>query len=293
MMEKKRRRRLMAQHINASVDSTQEVVAANLIQNSPKKLCIAGIAGLRAQAIPRTHERIIGGQMSIDAALTKPVVHQDLRAANNAALTTAIADFWHAENIPDRAVDSARFKNIISRARLVGPDYKHPNRKDIGGCLLDENASAYKTGNFVAITKEGPKFGYVFEGDGATVITKPLFNGMVMHGNCYPVVAAIRDCSEHLAAGGTKNCTYIADVFTELVREYDPNGTDADIFYFDGAANVQKAGRILEARFPRTTALYGGEHNLALWFSKVAKIPVIRVRKMKRFACFFHEFTNH
>ena len=142
------------------------------------------------------------------------------------------------------------------------------------------NAGTYKRGNFVAVTKEGTKFGYVLEGDGATVITKPLLNGMVMYGNCYPVVAAIRDCTDHLAAGGTKNCTYIAEVFTALVREYDPKGKDTNIFYFDDAANVQKVGRILEARFPRTTTLHGGDHNLALWFSKIAKIPVIRVRKM-------------
>lgn len=267
MTEKKQLRKLSKQQINTSVSSTQEVVVAQLIQALSKKQCIAGSLSknpLGAQVIARTHERIVGGQMSIDAALTRPVIHQDLRAANNAALTAAVANFWHVENIADRAVETARFHNVIDRARYVGSDYKLPNRRDIAGCLPDKNAGAYKKGNFVAVTKEGPKFGYVLEGDGATVITKPLLNGMVMHGNCYPVVAAIRNYSEHLAAGGTKNCTYIAKVFSVLVRQYDPKGTDMDIFYFDGAVNIQKAGRILEARFPRTTALYGGEHNLTL-----------------------------
>ena len=282
MTVKKRGRASSKQQIHESVASTQEVVAANLMQAIPKKQCIAGrgIAGLGTQPITRTHERIIPNQMSIDAALTRPVVQGDLRSANNAALTSAVADFWHAENIADRAVETARFQNVIERARYVGADYRLPNRADIAGCLLDVNARAYQTGNFQAVTKEGAKFGYTFSGDGATVVTKPLLNVMVMHGNCYPVAAAIRDCTDHLAAGGTKNCTYIAEVFTALVVEYDPKGTDTDIFYFDGAANVQKAGRILEARFPRTTTLYGGEHNLALWFSKIAKIPVLKVRKM-------------
>ena len=282
MTVKKRGRASSKQQIHESVASTQEVVAANLMQAIPKKQCIAGrgIAGLGTQPITRTHERIIPNQMSIDAALTRPVVQGDLRSANNAALTSAVADFWHAENIADRAVETARFQNVIERARYVGADYRLPNRADIAGCLLDVNARAYQTGNFVAVTKEGAKFGYTFEGDGAPVITKPLLNGMVMHGNCYPVVAAIRDCTDHLAAGDTNNCTYIAEVFTVLVREYDPKGTDTDLFYFDGAANVQKAGRMLEARFPRTTTLHGGEHNLALWFSKIAKIPVLKVRKM-------------
>ena len=113
-----------------------------------------------------------------------------------------------------------------------------------------------------------------------------------MNGNCFPIVSCVHDCSDHLAEGGSKNCTYIADVFTEMVHLYDPKATDTDVFYFDGAANVQKAGKILEARFPRTTCLYGGEHALALWFSKVAKIPVIRVRYMLLFSCLYR-CTNY
>ena len=57
--------------------------------------------------------------------------------------------------------------------------------------------------------------------------------------------------------------------------------------YFDGAANVQKAWKILEAQFPPTPCLYGGEHALALWFSKMAKIIGIRVRYMLLFFYLF------
>ena len=177
MTQKKRGRALLKQQIKAFVGTIQEVVAASLIQALLNKQCIAGLG---TQVIAHTHERIIPGQMSIDAALTRPVIQKDLRAANNAALTTAVADFFHAENIADRALETARFQNVIDRARCVGSDYRLPNRKDIAGCLLDVNAGAYKTGNFVAVTKEGPKFGYTFEGDGTTVITKPLLNVMVM-----------------------------------------------------------------------------------------------------------------
>ena len=50
-----------------------------------------------------------------------------------------------------------------------------------------------------------------------------------------------------------------------------------DIFYFDGASNVQKAGDLLGVRFPRTVTHHGGEHVVALWFSDLVKIPVIKV----------------
>ena len=288
MNDRKRRRKEANQQISDFVATTQQQVAAPFLESFPKKQCVAGYvkAALGAQVIPRTHSRIIPKQMSIDAALSKPVAHADLRAANNARLTTAIADMCHAENLQDRLVGTPRFREVIEAAKMVGPDYKIPNRKDIGGCLLKENVAVYKRGNYDEVTRDGPKFGYAGQGDGATVIKRPFFNGYVMNGNCFPVVSCIRDCTEHLAAGGSKNCTYIAQVFTEMVNHYDPNGTDWDVFYFDGAGNVQKAGRLLEARFPRTTCLYGGEHALALWFSKVAKIPVIRVRYVLLFFAF-------
>ena len=49
------------------------------------------------------------------------------------------------------------------------------------------------------------------------------------------------------------------------------------IFWFDGAGNVQKADRSLEAKFPRSYSLHGGEHVISLFFSDIAKIKQIKV----------------
>ena len=44
--------------------------------------------------------------------------------------------------------------------------------------------------------------------------------------------------------------------------------------YFDGASNVQKAGRILERRFPRITSGSAAEHTTSLFFDDIFnKIP--------------------
>ena len=82
--------------------------------------------------------------MSIDAALSKPFVQLDLRAANNSRLTTAIADMRHAENLPDCLVSTPRFHEGIEAAKMVGPDYTIHNQNNIGGWLLEKNALAYK-----------------------------------------------------------------------------------------------------------------------------------------------------
>ena len=50
-----------------------------------------------------------------------------------------------------------------------------------------------------------------------------------------------------------------------------------DIFYFDGASNVQKAGEVLGVNFPWTVTYHGREHAVALWFSDLAKILEIKV----------------
>ena len=49
------------------------------------------------------------------------------------------------------------------------------------------------------------------------------------------------------------------------------------MFYFDGASNVQKAGDVLMARFPRSFCFHGGEHVVSLFFSSIAKIKPIKV----------------
>ena len=42
---------------------------------------------------------------------------------------------------------------------------------------------------------------------------------------------------------------YIAELFEVKVMEYGPQLLCTDVFYFDGASNVQKAGKILMAKF--------------------------------------------
>jgi hypothetical protein len=61
------------------------------------------------------------------------------------------------------------------------------------------------------------------------------------------------------------------------VLEYDPQLLCTDVFYFDGASNVQKAGEILMAKFPRSFCFHGGEHVVLLFFSSIAKIKPVKV----------------
>ncbi len=110
-----------------------------------------------------------------------------------------------------------------------------------------------------------------------------LLNMLAMCGKAAPVVVSICDCTSHMVEGGKKDAEFIMEYFSDKVDEFDPSGTLTDCFFFDGAANVQKAGAILCAKYPRAMSFHGGEHVLSLFFSDLAKVNPIRVS----YKCFF------
>ena len=44
---------------------------------------------------------------------------------------------------------------------------------------------------------------------------------------------------------------------------------------FDGASNVQFAGRLLKVNYPKLTVMRGVEHTVSLFFNDVSKIPIL------------------
>jgi hypothetical protein len=86
----------------------------------------------------------------------------------------------------------------------------------------------------------------------------PLMNILAMSGATPPMRISIQDCTKHMAEGRKKDASYIADMFEEKVMEYDSLKICTDVFYFDGASNVQKAGEVLMARFPHSFLLPRG-----------------------------------
>ena len=196
-------------------------------------------------------------QPSMEASLQN-MSQQDIRGSNNAALELAIADFFHSENIPDSVVESKRFAIVLKKARLVGDDFKIPHRHKLGGELLDVNYKSCMSANEKSLMLQADTFGLAWIGDGATVKKMPLVNVLVTCGEVPPTVIAINDCTGHMAAGGKKDASFIAKMFHSDVDKYDKEKSLTDLFFFDGASNVQKAGQILTARYPRATCCHRG-----------------------------------
>ena len=68
-----------------------------------------------------------GGQPAIDTAFGN-IVQTNITHMNHAKMDMAVASFFHESNIPFNVVGSSSFKLMLSYARLVGKDYKPPNR---------------------------------------------------------------------------------------------------------------------------------------------------------------------
>jgi hypothetical protein len=98
----------------------------------------------------------------------------------NAKLEMAIADLWHSDNLPHRAVESPWFKLILKYAKLVDQTFKVKSCKIIGGPLLDFNYKNFMVLNKETIFKEADVFGLAWLSDGATVVRMPLINVLAM-----------------------------------------------------------------------------------------------------------------
>ena len=56
------------------------------------------------------------------------------------------------------------------------------------------------------------------------------------------------------------------------MQELDPKKEMIDLVTFDGASNVQLAGKILCVMYPRVSCIHGAEHVLSLFLGDVFKI---------------------
>ncbi len=110
-------------------NDTKEKTGSKKRAAHDEMLCVSESQSNAASALASSKKAY---QMSIRAGM-ECVCQTDIQHSNNSILEMAIADFFHCENIPDRVVESVRFKQLLEKARYVGSDFKIPSRKKIGG----------------------------------------------------------------------------------------------------------------------------------------------------------------
>jgi hypothetical protein len=95
----------------------------------------------------------------------------------------------------------------------------------------------------------------------------------------------IVNCTSEMAKGGEKDAKYIVGLLKPIISRTeetkDPNNQKTDhwevvnLVLFDGASNVQNAGKLVSITYPQITVVYGAEHVVSLFFKDIfTKMPV-------------------
>jgi len=196
-----------------------------------------------------------------------------------ARMDVTIADFIHSHCLPFSLAQDPKLMKIIEEARKLGPLYSPPHKNDIGGVYLNALYVMHWKEQLKTLLSEARVFGVTVFGDGATIKIKTvlLVNVLAACVNNPFVLLEIADCTAHLAEGGKKDAKYFAKIIMPLIQQIESEEDMhkktspgiVDLVFFDGASNVQNAGKILWAFNPRITAGHGTEHVVSLFFANV------------------------
>ncbi len=136
-----------------------------------------------------------------------------------------------------------------------------------------------------SLLKESKVFGIGLFGNGATIQKVPMMIFLWSSPNNPFALLDIVDCTSEMEKGGKKNAKYIAGLLKPIISRIeetkDPNNqkTDhrevVDLVLFDGASNVQNAGKLVSITYPHITVVHGAEHVVSLFFKDIfTKMPV-------------------
>jgi hypothetical protein len=130
-------------------------------------------------------------------------------------LSVAIADLLHSNFICEGATDTHKFKKVLTLAKIVDPAYEPPCREQVGGPLLDSLSFEYNKRAFERLGEYKYDYGLAGASHGATVHHTSLISFLTIV-CCIAVFLGVVDCTGYIAAGGTKDGTYIAnEMFTQ------------------------------------------------------------------------------
>jgi hypothetical protein len=176
----------------------------------------------------------------------------------------AIADFICSNALPFSLPECPKFCMVLEIAREMGPYDQPLDCRLLGGKLIDSLFKVCFADLMSSLLSKSEIFGISVFGDGATIKSIPLINILAASPNNPFALLDIVDCTTHLAEGGQKDASYLANMILphismmELLRDENNKYCKSvdDLVLFDGASNVQKTGQILAINHPQITVVH-------------------------------------
>jgi hypothetical protein len=199
----------------------------------------------------------------------------------------AIADFISSNRLPISLLECAKFNKLIQSTRHIPPKYIPLYRKKMAGLLLEDNYQSTYDEQMRSLLKEFKVFGIELFGNGTTILKVPMMIFLGSSPNNPFALLDIVDCTSDMAKGGQKDAKYIAGLLKPIILQIeqtkDPNNQKTnhqgvvDLVLFDGASNVQNAGKLVSITSPCITVVHGAEHVISLFFKDIfTKMPVFQ-----------------
>ena len=192
-----------------------------------------------------------------------------------------------------RFINDPEFREAVEYIATIHPDqWSWCDRKELSGNILNDMYQTQLRESYDSLKKDCKTCGFCMMGDGATIKKVPLINIMAQAGGDHPLPLEIVDCSSRMASGKTKDAYYISSLFQRhIIIIGKENG---DLIIFDGASNVQKAGRLLSVPFPMLTCIHDPAHCIHLVFGDVFKLlPISLMCKFYRRVYFWCQGPHH
>jgi Protein of unknown function (DUF 659) len=204
-------------------------------------------------------------QLKLDGSIPNPIAEK--------AATIAFASAIIRLGLPFSLGEEPLFRRACLAMRGVSKNFRFPSAQQIRTVHLNDQYDAQQDETLSLLSTNADLFGITIFGDGATVRKMPLINILANGAYCPAGLLEIRDASEHMAAGGIKDASYIASLIKPHILKLGKDNVDLCIM--DGAKNVQNATNLLQIWFPRMSGAHGAEHLTALCLSDVAKTPQV------------------
>jgi hypothetical protein len=155
----------------------------------------------------------------------------------------------------------------------------------MAGPLMDNIYQSTYDEQMRSLLKDSKDFGISLFGNGATIPKVPIMVFLGSSPNNPFALLDIVDCASEMAKGGEKDAKYIAGflkpIISRIKQTKDPSNQKTDhrgvvgLVPFDGASNVQNAGKLVSITYPHITVDHGAEHVVSLFFKDIfTKMPV-------------------
>ena len=198
----------------------------------------------------------------------QPRVDVAIERARDTEFEILLSQFVIELRLPFSIVDMPSYRKLFDAAKRLPVGYQHCNRHTVSNKLVPAECKRVQNGVGEIYAGAGVASGAI-AADGATILHHSLLAIMILLPDLAPIVEQIEDASAHIAAGGTKDADYQADLMKVVIRKVGKEKIILGIF--DGAGDIQGAGRRLTVLFPWMSSMWCIPHLCAVIFKHIAE----------------------